>query len=67
MLVSAPCANPKTDLPGVDYELDDGTVCCVAGPLASTVPGLIQKLSFTHRRKFEEQMSNAYAKPGPKC
>jgi len=46
-------------MPGISYELDDGYVGCVDGRFASTVPSLIQKLSFVDRREFEEQMSDA--------
>ena len=31
-------------VPGIAYELDDGSQACVAGPLAWTIPGLMQRL-----------------------
>ena len=46
-------------VPGIAYDLDDGSQACVAGPLAWTIQGLMQKLS-SDRREFEEQMSDAY-------
>ena len=61
-IVSARLIQWEPDLPGIAYELDDGTENCISGTYASTVPGLIQKLSFVDRRKFEDQMSAAYAK-----
>ena len=47
-------------VPEIAYELDDGYQACVAGPLAWTIQGLMQKLSSADRREFEEQMSDAY-------
>jgi hypothetical protein len=47
-------------VPGIAYELDDGSQACVAGPLAWTIPDLMKKLSSADRREFEEQMSDAY-------
>ena len=46
-------------VPGIAYELDDGTIGCIAGNLASTVPGLKSKLSFIDRCQFEDQMHQA--------
>ena len=47
-------------VPGIAYELDDGSQACVAGRLAWTIPGLMQRLSPSDQRQFEEQMSDAY-------
>jgi len=46
-------------VPGIAYELDDGTIGCIAGNLASTVPGLKSKLSVIDRCQFEDQMNQA--------
>jgi len=43
-------------LPGIAYELDDGSIGCIAGNFAFTVPGLKSKLNFIDRRQFEDQM-----------
>ena len=48
-------------LPGIAYELDDGSIGCVAGGLVATVPGLKSQLSFIDRRQFDEQMSAVYS------
>ena len=45
----------------VFVELDDGSIGCVAGGLAATVPGLKSQLSFIDRRQFDEQMSAVYS------
>ena len=60
-VVSARLIAWEPGLPGIAYELADGTEGCIDGRFASTIPGLIQKLSFVDRREFEEQMSDAYA------
>ena len=57
-VVSARLIPWEPDVPGIAYTLEDGTENCVAGLFASTIPGLIQKLSFVDRREFEEQMSD---------
>ncbi len=44
-------------VPGIAYELDDGSQACVAGPLAWTIR---PKKLVRDRRQFEEQMSDAY-------
>ena len=53
-------------VPGIAYKLDDGSEACVAGGLAWTIPGLLEKLSSAHRLEFEKQMSDAYADLGAK-
>ena len=53
-------------MPGIAYQLEDGTEVSVDGRFALTVPGLIEKLSSADRREFEEQMSDAYADTGAK-
>ena len=65
-IISARLIPWEPGLPEIAYELDDGYEGCVDGRFASTIPGLIQKLSFVDRREFEEQMSDAYADTGAK-
>ena len=60
-VVSARLIPWEPGMPGIAYELADGTEGCIDGRFASTISGLIQKLSFVDRREFEEQMSDAYA------
>ena len=50
-----------TRFTGIAYELDDGSIGCVAGGLAATVPGLKSQLSFIDRHQFDEQMSAVYS------
>ena len=47
-------------IPGIAYELDDGTEGSIAGPYVWSMPEVKRKLSFVDRRKFEEQMRNAH-------
>ena len=49
-----------TNLPGIAFELDDGTYGCVYGNGAQDMPGLLNKLSFSERRKYQ-QLMDAYA------
>ena len=65
-IISARLIPWEPGIPGIAYELADGYVGCVDGRFALTIPRLIQKLNFVDRRKFEEQMSDAYADIGAK-
>src|SRR6187431_2120369 len=51
-------------IPGIAYELDDGTEGSIAGPYVWSMPEVKRKLSFVDRRNFEEQMRNAHADTG---
>ena len=58
-IVSALLIRWEAGVPGIAYQLQDGTEVSVDGRFALTIPGLIEKLSFVDRREFEAQMSKA--------